>query len=134
MGQIYSILVIIENVNVEGPIKVNRIVFNFPHIGGSQTEDVQANQTLLSEFFRSCQNFFKHIGIKDGEIHVTLRQTPFYDSWQIVELANKAGCTLKTKVPFVCVDFNSYSPQRTTPSVIRAQPPSTENAFTYVFQ
>ena len=82
----------------------DRIVFNFPHLGGALLEDVAKNQVnlyalfqcfcslklwlicwqeMLRSFFASASRALK----STGEIHVALRNTPFYESWNIHQLA-----------------------------------------------
>ncbi len=92
------------------------VVFNFPHVGGSRSEDVAANQDLLRGFFTAARALLcgddsgtagagkrrrldDHVfaaeaaGAGGGgpEVHVTLRRTPFYDSWGVDELAEECG-------------------------------------------
>lgn len=70
-----------------------RIVFNFPHTGspGSTKASVASNQALLTKFFASAQQFLAPA----GEIHVTLRLTPFYERWKIASCAEAAGLRLR---------------------------------------
>ncbi|KAJ3045066.1 hypothetical protein HDV00_011791 [Rhizophlyctis rosea] len=118
-----------QNSKIASSSPFDRIVFNFPHVGGSQTEDVAENQALLSDFFAECLNLLS----PNGEIHVALRETPFYARWEIEELANGKGLKLKEKVGFENELFSSlgYAPQRTNPAVRAA--PTLENASVYVF-
>eukprot|EP00122_Pirum_gemmata_P001530 Pgem_evm1s1376 len=39
---------------LQQPLNFDRIVFNFPHIGGSTDDDIVLNQNLLSAFFIQC--------------------------------------------------------------------------------
>ncbi|KAI8821311.1 uncharacterized protein EV422DRAFT_495952, partial [Fimicolochytrium jonesii] len=67
----------------------HRIVFQFPHIGGSSDDDVQANKDLLDSFFAETVELLAPEG--GGEIHVTLRDTPFYRKWDVEALAAAQG-------------------------------------------
>lgn len=113
--------------------KFERIVFNFPHISGasSQAEDAKQNQRLLLKFFKES----KAVSKNNGRVIVSLRSTPFYDSWDIESLANKAGWVLaKPKQPFpgdIWLTLG-YAPVRTNPAVREA--PSLEGAFNHVFR
>jgi len=69
----------------------DRIVFNFPHLGGSLPKDVIKNQEMLRQFIGSSRNLLT----ANGEIHIALRDTLFYQSWQIERLANSRGFELK---------------------------------------
>ncbi|KAJ3046470.1 hypothetical protein HK097_000833 [Rhizophlyctis rosea] len=111
------------------PATFDRIIFNFPHIGGSQTTDILENQSLLSQFFSSSLPLLT----PSAEIHVALRDTPFYAKWEIQALAREEGLKLKEKVPFEAELFGSlgYTVQRTKPAVRAA--PTLENASVYVF-
>jgi hypothetical protein len=73
-------------------IKFNRIIFNFPHTGteGTLENTIQINQQLLLDFFVNAVPYLA----KDGEVHVTLRSTSFYDKWDIAGQAKKAGLKL----------------------------------------
>jgi hypothetical protein len=68
--------------------RFHRIGFNFPHVGGSSAEDVKQNQTLLYQFFKTVAPF-SHPA-PQGLVLVTLRDTPFYNSWEIKTIAAKA--------------------------------------------
>ncbi|RQM27924.1 hypothetical protein B5M09_007520 [Aphanomyces astaci] len=70
----------------------DRIVFNFPHLGGATEEDVERNQDLLWRFFQSSR---KYLDNSKGEVHVALRNTLFYNRWDVTAQATKAGLKLK---------------------------------------
>ncbi|RHY54426.1 hypothetical protein DYB30_009667 [Aphanomyces astaci] len=70
----------------------DRIVFNFPHLGGATEEDVEKNQDLLWRFFQSAR---KYLDNSKGEVHVALRNTLFYNRWDVTAQATKAGLKLK---------------------------------------
>lgn len=68
--------------------RFHRVVFNFPHAGGGSTRaDVAVNQQLLRDFFASAGRVIR----RNGEVHVSLRRSPFYQSWKIKEQAEAAG-------------------------------------------
>ena len=68
------------------------IVFNFPHLGGATEEDIDKNQELLRQFFSSCRQFLHP---SEGRVYVSLRNTPFYDRWDILDQARQSGYILK---------------------------------------
>lgn len=70
--------------------KFEYVVFNFPHVGGSTPEDVSKNREVLRGFFRCSRRALS----ERGEIHVSLRDTPFYNSWKIERIAGEAGLVL----------------------------------------
>jgi len=107
----------------------DRVIFNFPHIGGSTPEDVMTNQELLTGFFKAA---LPRLAPEAGEIHVALRRTVFYDSWKIVDLAKAAGLVLVKIVPFDAQAFAGYEPRRTSPATREA--PSTQSARIYSFK
>ncbi|KAJ3180324.1 hypothetical protein HK101_009956, partial [Irineochytrium annulatum] len=75
---------------------LDRVVFNFPHVGGATREDVAANRVMLSGFFASCRRLLA----EDGQAHVALRRTSFYDGFGVEELAKEAGMKVKEKGKF----------------------------------
>lgn len=141
----------------------SRIIFNFPHLGGATQEDIKANQNLLSQFFLSARPLLippssrprpqsaprspiallpgMSLGSKQaeddeymgGQIHVALRNTPFYESWDIEKLAKEQGLRLLRKEPFLHSRYPGYQEQRTNPGVLRNLPPSTHGAINYIF-
>jgi 25S rRNA (uracil2634-N3)-methyltransferase len=69
----------------------DRIIFNFPHIGGLSTDvnrQVRANQALLSSFFESTIPLLRPL---EGTILVTLFESEPYTLWNIRDLARHAG-------------------------------------------
>lgn len=109
----------------------DRIVFNFPHTGaaGSTPESIQSNQELLQGFFVSASLILQ----PQGQIHLTLRDTPFYQSWKMPEQAEKADLSFVMKDSFQAELFVGYECARTASSELMRQAPSTEEAFTYCF-
>ena len=90
--------------------RFNRIVFNFPHVGGSTPKDIVANQDLLLKFFQSSTPLLVN---SKSEIHISLRTTPFYKSWDIKTIAEKAGYKLRKKIDFNEDLFIRYENKRT---------------------
>ncbi|KAF0694840.1 Aste57867_14304 [Aphanomyces stellatus] len=107
----------------------DRVVFNFPHLGGATEEDVEKNQDLLFRFFQSARPFDD----AKGEVHVALRNTPFYNRWDVAAQAQKAGFKAKRVDRFNISEYPGYEAQRTHPASFRGEPPSTEGARTHVF-
>ncbi|KAI9027877.1 hypothetical protein DFJ74DRAFT_703938 [Hyaloraphidium curvatum] len=113
------------------------IVFNFPHVSGasSQTEDIRHNRELLRAFFREARALLGKDGRETGRVVVALRNTPFYESWDLVGLANRAKLVLaKPREQFQGDSWLTlgYSPVRTNPAVREA--PSLQDAHNYVFR
>lgn len=116
---------------------VSECVFNFPHCGGGSTEsDVEQNRTLLRQFLTSCV-----ASLQPGtHILVTLRDTPFYTSWDLVGIAgsisSQDGSPITmletTEADFACLV--EYTPQRTHPSQTRALAPDTHRVLCYRFK
>ncbi len=61
--------------------KFDRVVFNFPHTGdsGSTLSSITHNQLLLLSFLISSRSLLS----PTGQIHVALRDSPFYSQWNI---------------------------------------------------
>ncbi|KAJ3101389.1 hypothetical protein HDU97_001376 [Phlyctochytrium planicorne] len=131
----------------------SRVVFNFPHVGGgSSQEDVKVNREMLKGFFGQARILIQSASAdaagkkrkrkggeskdskEDGQIHVALRSTPFYQQFRLVELAESVGLKLLVKEPFEFERWGAlgYIPQRTTPAVRAA--PTMEDSELYVFE
>eukprot|EP00924_Labyrinthula_sp_SR-Ha-C_P001432 snap_masked-scaffold_44-processed-gene-1.81-mRNA-1 protein AED:1.00 eAED:1.00 QI:0/-1/0/0/-1/1/1/0/236 len=74
-------------------------IFNFPHIGGSTKKDVFENISVL-KLFVDCIYSSKI----SSQIHITLRDNIFYNSWKIKEVLSQ-----KYKVQVQNVDFSPYT-------------------------
>ncbi|RKO92057.1 hypothetical protein BDK51DRAFT_45045 [Blyttiomyces helicus] len=118
------------------------VVFNFPHVGGSDDDAVEENCTILRAFFREARALLdgadkdpetKKSGSR-GKILVALRDTPFYESWNIESLASAAGLSLFDTLYFETEKLAAlgYTPQRTNPAIRKA--PTMDNASVYVFE
>ena len=114
--------------------KFDRIVFNFPHVGGATKEDLLRNQALLREFFSSSKEILSG---SSAEVHVSLRTTVFYNSWDIKKQGMRAGYKLHKTKPFRADLFLKYENQRTKGDhqghLVR-EAPSTDGAKTYCFR
>jgi 25S rRNA (uracil2634-N3)-methyltransferase len=77
---------------LNGALPFQAIVFNFPHLGGATEEDVANNQKLLRDFFFSARKFLHPTR---GQVLVSLRNTLFYNRWNIQEQAAASGFQLK---------------------------------------
>ncbi|KAA8497183.1 25S rRNA (uridine-N(3))-methyltransferase [Porphyridium purpureum] len=112
-------------------------VFNFPHVGGgSLKEDRVANIQMLSGFFASSRQT-ACLAKPRARVHVVLRSTAFYDSWDVCSIAKQAGLRFLNKEPFEVDAFEQlgYCAVRTSGDGTQMrQAPSTEKAFRYVFQ
>lgn len=106
----------------------DRIIFNFPHVGGSAHEDIVANRAMLKGFFESAGRLLRD----DGEIHVALRRNSFYDSWRILNVAKAVGLVLAKEIPFDTARYSGYVVRRTTPA--QREAPSAEGARQYMFK
>ncbi|KNC77919.1 hypothetical protein SARC_09632 [Sphaeroforma arctica JP610] len=116
--------------------KFDLIVFNFPHVGGSVAGDVEVNIEVLKSMFASTRLLLNPVSSrysKGGQVHVTLRDTPFYQSWNIEKIGNSQGFALIRTEEFESDSFErlGYAPRRTNPAVREA--PSVDNAHRYVF-
>jgi 25S rRNA (uracil2634-N3)-methyltransferase len=113
----------------------DKVIFNFPHVGGGKEEDVEVNKVMLGGFFREARDILRNGGGGvGGEVHVSLRDTPFYEKFKIETLAEEQGYELVERVPFDTERWTAlgYKPQRTNPAVRAA--PSLEDAMLYVFR
>ncbi|KAJ3208373.1 hypothetical protein HDU83_001075 [Entophlyctis luteolus] len=121
---------------------LNRVIFNFPHVGGGSDADVAANRRMLYAFFVQTralmvdllQNPATATPPPDCKILATLRNTPFYAKFTIELLASAAGFVTESRSPFDGERWAAlgYRPQRTNPAVMR-EAPGWENAELFVF-
>ena len=113
--------------------RFDKVVFNFPHVGGSTNEAVLLNQNVLSGFMKALAEAKVVSKSTKSQLHITLRSTLFYDSWEVEKLGEENGFDFVKKIPFEASQFHDmgYTEARTTPAF--RDSPSAENAFTYVF-
>jgi len=110
-------------------IKFDGIVFNFPHVGGGSTEEAkEKNQTMVRNFLTSAEPLLS----KKGSIFITLRDSVFYKSWNIPQIAKEVGLRFLDKVSFEQEEFLEYQAVRTHPA--QREAPKIGNAVTYVMK
>lgn len=92
-----------------------RIIFNFPHTGTGikdQARNVASNQALLRGTFSSCLTGGLLAPGGKGELHMTLKKGPPYDSWQPVVIAKMCGLAVRHCAPFRPERFPGYAHRR----------------------
>lgn len=92
----------------------NKIVWNFPHIGGGKKDVEQSiadHRQLLATFFASAQKCLVEEGA--GAIHVALKAGEPYQSWKVVQLARNCGLDLQSVVQFSLDAWPGYAHRRT---------------------
>ncbi|KAK9937420.1 hypothetical protein M0R45_014213 [Rubus argutus] len=90
----------------------DRIVFNFPHAGFSDSEfshsQIELHKNLVKGYFRSAHQMLSNC----GEIHVTHKTTWPFNEWNIVELAENVGLFLVEEAFFSILFYPGYQNKR----------------------
>ncbi|KAL3821177.1 hypothetical protein ACJIZ3_007082 [Penstemon smallii] len=92
--------------------KFHRIIYNFPHAGFHQKEDhphlISMHRDLVCGFFLNARCMLW----VDGEIHISHKITPPFDSWRIQDLASNCSLYLIECADFRIQDYPLYNNKR----------------------
>ncbi|KAG8532082.1 uncharacterized protein KY384_003719 [Bacidia gigantensis] len=113
----------------------DRIVFNFPHVGGLTKDvnrQVRANQELVVGFFRAALPLLAH----DGQIILTIFEGEPYELWSVRDLARHVGLKVQRSFRFQAGAYPGYKHARTLGNIEGSGGWKGEDrpARTYVFE
>jgi 25S rRNA (uracil2634-N3)-methyltransferase len=103
----------------DGTGVMDRILFNFPHVGGKSTDvnrQVRYNQELLVAFFQRAMPSLA----PGGSIVVTLFEGEPYTLWNIRDLGRHAGLQVERSFQFQAAAYPGYHHARTL-GVVRSK-------------
>ncbi|EPE35458.1 hypothetical protein GLAREA_11157 [Glarea lozoyensis ATCC 20868] len=99
---------------MKGGMRWERVVFNFPHVGGKSTDvnrQVRYNQELLVSFFKSSISLLSPT--PGSSILVTLFEGEPYTLWNIRDLARHSGLEVLRSFRFQAGAYEGYRHART---------------------